>query len=230
MVARFRMFQQIRDQTRAFISGFYSIIQRDWFDMFSVPEMLKLICGDTGTIDVDDLKLVSLSSMEMRWLNYEFCFQAERAIFRRFPCWPSRDCLAVGHPQEWILREWEESFSEGSSLDNSWRILLHGSVSLSRQFVTSCSKPPLLGFAYLEPTFSIRCVLWSDEDQEATDDSVGSLLKHIFTLSKKKNDIKRLPSAATCFNLLKLPNYESKSTLREKLRYVINSGAGFELS
>lgn len=26
------------------------------------------------------------------------------------------------------------------------------------QFVTSCSKPPLLGFAHLEPPFSIRCV------------------------------------------------------------------------
>lgn len=29
---------------------------------------------------------------------------------------------------------------------------------ISFQFVTSCSKPPLLGFAHLEPPFSIRCV------------------------------------------------------------------------
>ena len=26
------------------------------------------------------------------------------------------------------------------------------------KFVTSCSKPPLLGFAYLDPPFSVRCV------------------------------------------------------------------------
>ena len=32
------------------------------------------------------------------------------------------------------------------------------------QFVTSCSKPPLLGFAHLEPPFSIRCVEVSDEN------------------------------------------------------------------
>lgn len=31
------------------------------------------------------------------------------------------------------------------------------------QFVTSCSKPPLLGFSTLEPQFSIRCVEVADE-------------------------------------------------------------------
>ena len=66
-------------------------------------------------------------------------------------------------------------------------------------------------------------------------------------------DVDRLPSASTCFNLLKLPNYRSvtssrcpcnfvtislyffhshrrASTLKEKLLYAINAGAGFELS
>ena len=33
-----------------------------------------------------------------------------------------------------------------------------------RQFVTSCSKPPLMGFAHLEPPFSIRCVEVGDDD------------------------------------------------------------------
>ncbi|KAK5986977.1 OXidative stress Induced, partial [Trichostrongylus colubriformis] len=31
------------------------------------------------------------------------------------------------------------------------------------KFVTSCSRPPLLGFSYLEPPFSIRCVEVSDD-------------------------------------------------------------------
>ena len=35
------------------------------------------------------------------------------------------------------------------------------------QFVTSCSKAPLLGFAHLEPPFSIRCVEVSDEQVSA---------------------------------------------------------------
>ena len=43
-------------------------------------------------------------------------------------------------------------------------------------------------------------------------------------------DVDRLPSASTCYNLLKLPNYRRGSTMREKLLYAISSGAGFDLS
>ncbi|GIY21742.1 ubiquitin-protein ligase E3B [Caerostris extrusa] len=91
----------------------------------------------------------------------------------------------------------------------------------------SCSKPPLLGFAHLEPAFSIRCVEVSD-DQD-TGDTVGSVLRGFFTI-RKKDPVNRLPTSSTCFNLLKLPNYQKKSTLREKLRYAIACNTGFELS
>jgi len=40
----------------------------------------------------------------------------------------------------------------------------------------------------------------------------------------------RLPSASTCMNLLKLPEFQDEETLRNKLTYAIESGAGFELS
>lgn len=43
-------------------------------------------------------------------------------------------------------------------------------------------------------------------------------------------DVNRLPSASTCFNLLKLPNYRRADTLRMKLLYAISANAGFELS
>lgn len=95
------------------------------------------------------------------------------------------------------------------------------------KFITSCSKPPLLGFAHLEPAFSIRCVEVSD-DQD-TGDTVGSVLRGFFTI-RKKDPVNRLPTSSTCFNLLKLPNYQKKSTLREKLRYAIACNTGFELS
>ncbi|RWS12158.1 ubiquitin-protein ligase E3B-like protein [Dinothrombium tinctorium] len=95
------------------------------------------------------------------------------------------------------------------------------------KFVTSCSKPPLLGFAHLEPPFSIRCVEVSD-DQDVGD-TVGSVLRGFFTI-RRKDPVNRLPTSSTCFNLLKLPNYQKKSTLREKLRYAISSNTGFELS
>lgn len=44
------------------------------------------------------------------------------------------------------------------------------------------------------------------------------------------HDVDKLPTAATCMNLLKLPLYDDTETLRRKLIYAINCGAGFELS
>ena len=70
------------------------------------------------------------------------------------------------------------------------------------RFVTSCSRQPLLGFRTLQPALCVQ----------------------------KVRDGARLPSAATCMNLLKLPEYESEEVLREKLRYAIGAGAGFDLS
>ncbi|XP_072380057.1 ubiquitin-protein ligase E3B [Diabrotica undecimpunctata] len=95
------------------------------------------------------------------------------------------------------------------------------------KFVTSCSKPPLLGFAHLEPPFSIRCVEVGDD--EDTGDTIGSVFRGFFTI-RKKDPQNRLPTSSTCFNLLKLPNYQKKSTLREKLRYAVTCNTGFELS
>lgn len=45
-----------------------------------------------------------------------------------------------------------------------------------------------------------------------------------------RKETARLPTASTCFNLLKLPNYKSRKSLKEKLLYAIRSGTGFELS
>ncbi|KYM98999.1 PREDICTED: ubiquitin-protein ligase E3C [Cyphomyrmex costatus] len=70
------------------------------------------------------------------------------------------------------------------------------------KFVTSCSRPPLLGFKELDPPFCIQ---------------------HAGTVD-------RLPTSSTCMNLLKLPEFPDEKILREKLLYAIQAGAGFELS
>ncbi|KAF8527427.1 HECT-domain-containing protein [Hysterangium stoloniferum] len=71
------------------------------------------------------------------------------------------------------------------------------------RFVTSCGRPPLLGFKELYPKFSIR---------------------------DSSSDEQRLPTSSTCVNLLKLPRYQSERVMRQKLIQAINSGAGFDLS
>lgn len=73
------------------------------------------------------------------------------------------------------------------------------------RFVTSCERPPPLGFASMNPPFTIQ--------------RVGIM-----------TDAEKLPTASTCFNTLKLPTYSSEKVLREKLMYAIESGAGFELT
>ncbi|GBG61834.1 hypothetical protein CBR_g23790 [Chara braunii] len=83
------------------------------------------------------------------------------------------------------------------------------------KFVTSCSRPPLLGFQHLQPSFTIHKVPCETPS---------------FWTVIGGPDVDRLPSASTCYNTLKLPTYRRAATLREKLLYAIMSNAGFELS
>ncbi|CAB5374017.1 unnamed protein product [Rhizophagus irregularis] len=88
---------------------------------------------------------------------------------------------------------------------NFWKVVSEFSEEQKQKlikFVTSCSRPPILGFKELNPKFSIR--------------NAGSGT--------------RLPSSSTCVNLLKLPAYPDEDTLREKLLYAINADVGFDLS
>ncbi|ENN81570.1 hypothetical protein YQE_02099, partial [Dendroctonus ponderosae] len=86
-----------------------------------------------------------------------------------------------------------------------WRIL-HGFTDIQKRqllkFVTSCSRPPLLGFKELNPPFCIQS-------------------------SGVEN---RMPTASTCLNLLKIPIIKEERDLQSKLLSAIEQQAGFELS
>ncbi|CAB9510013.1 Probable E3 ubiquitin-protein ligase hulA (Partial), partial [Seminavis robusta] len=73
------------------------------------------------------------------------------------------------------------------------------------RFVTSCERPPPLGFASMNPPFTIQ--------------RVGIM---------RDGDL--LPTASTCFNTLKLPTYSSEKVMKQRLIYAIEAGAGFELT
>lgn len=57
-------------------------------------------------------------------------------------------------------------------------------IKLFLKFVTSCERPPSLGFSMLNPPFTIQKV------------------------ALERNE-KKLITSSTCFNLLKLPDYPS---------------------
>ncbi|XP_022723158.1 E3 ubiquitin-protein ligase UPL6-like isoform X4 [Durio zibethinus] len=96
-------------------------------------------------------------------------------------------------------------------IDMFWEVLKSFSLENQKKFlkfVTGCSRGPLLGFKYLEPLFCIQRAAGSASEEE----------------------LDRLPTSATCMNLLKLPPYRSKEQLETKLLYAINADAGFDLS
>ncbi|PRW44359.1 E3 ubiquitin- ligase UPL7 [Chlorella sorokiniana] len=103
-----------------------------------------------------------------------------------------------------------------STVKHFWAVVRGMSEEEQRsllKFVTSCSRAPLGGFKHLQPPLTIHKV-----------DCGASLLAAV-----GGKDVDRLPTASTCSNTLKLPNFRRSATLREKLLYAIKSGAGFEL-
>lgn len=68
-MAHFKMRVIIKDQSNAFIRGFKSIISSEWLDMFSGPELQKLISGDTNDIDLDDLRFQPFKKIK-KLFNY----------------------------------------------------------------------------------------------------------------------------------------------------------------
>ncbi|KAJ4721951.1 E3 ubiquitin-protein ligase UPL6-like protein [Melia azedarach] len=101
--------------------------------------------------------------------------------------------------------------SEHYVIEMFWEVLKSFSLEDQKKFlkfVTGCSRGPLLGFKHLEPLFCIQRAA-GNASEESLD---------------------RLPTAATCMNLLKLPPYRSKEQMSTKLLYAINAEAGFDLS
>ena len=58
----------------------------------------------------------------------------------------------------------------------------------------------------------------------------GGFLGNALATFGLARDVDRLPTASTCFNVLKLPNFKRLDTMKAKLRTAIQAGAGFELS
>ena len=113
---RSRMHSQIKEQIGAFTRGFRSIISNDWLQLFSPPEVLRLISGDNSPLDLKDLR---------KHTHYYGGFHDSHRVVN------------------WLWEILEKDFCDKER-------------SAFLKFVTSCSKPPLLGFEHLEPPFSIR--------------------------------------------------------------------------
>ena len=93
------------------------------------------------------------------------------------------------------------------------------------RFVTSVGRPPLGGFKELNPPFTIRLINF----QVSENTSVwSSFLLNVGIATSNIGGI--LPTASSCFNLLKLPNYPNYDMLYEKLSLAIENDTGFGTS
>lgn len=120
--------------------------------------------------------------------------------------------LISGGESDVNIQDWKQNVEYGGYFDDDitiiyfWEVICEMSAEERfklLKFVTSVSRAPLLGFSSLYPKFGIR--------------NAGRYLD-------------RLPTASTCVNLLKLPDYQDKEVMRSKLLYAINTEARFELS
>ncbi|CAG8496391.1 2011_t:CDS:10 [Funneliformis caledonium] len=117
LMADYKLNKQAKEQTRAFINGFQSMIPENWLRMFSPPELQRVLSGEDVNWDVSDLRKYTL---------YQNGYFDQHRSIRHF----------------WSILE------EMNSNDKSAFL----------KFVTSCSKPPLGGFKYLQPQFTIRMI------------------------------------------------------------------------
>ncbi|XP_020696758.1 E3 ubiquitin-protein ligase UPL6-like [Dendrobium catenatum] len=132
--------------------------------------------------------------------------------FSQPPKWAVIPSLSFGQPPKWwavppLVNRNRPSL--GRCCYGMDRLVRSIRGIISMRFVTGCSRGPLLGFRYLEPKFCIQ---------------------RAAPLHAAEEDLDRLPTSATCMNLLKLPPYKSIEQMRNKLIYAINADAGFDLS
>lgn len=96
--------------------------------------------------------------------------------------------------------------SNSATIKHLWDLLESFSLEDRRkfiQFVTGSPRVPVEGFKSLHPQFTIQ----------------------------RTEELNKLPSSSTCFNLLKLPDFKNKNQLRNKLKLILQEGVeGFGFS
>lgn len=155
-MAHYKLNQQIKSQSEAFMKGLNDIIPASWLALFDENELIDIISGSDAPVDIDDM-----------YANTEY---------------------GPGYDQEHptIQLFWDVVFND---LTPQQHVLL-------LKFISSISRPPLLGFKDLHPKICIH----------------------------KVSDTSRLPTSSTCYSLLKLPAYTSRKQMKEKLIQAIEQG------
>ncbi|KAG0184638.1 Ubiquitin-protein ligase E3B [Apophysomyces sp. BC1034] len=169
LMADYKLNRQTKEQTQAFIEGFLSVISDGWIKIFSPPELQRVISGE----DTDFGKL-ERKGKESNGQAYGDT--SDTSDLRRHTEY--QHGYFDQHPVIRVLWQIVEEFSSDEK-----RAFL--------KFVTSCPKPPLGGFDYLQPPFTIRMVS-TDEgvvggQGRSFADEFNVFVKHRFALDDRRD-------------------------------------------
>lgn len=204
LVADYRVNKSIRRFSDAFRRGLYGVIDPSWIRLFDARELHTLWCGgEEGMVGLDVA-------------DWQHNTQLSGDLFN-----PSRDALTVeqiqtargGFPSSLAptFRNLTQHNAIGPTAARTvgmfWDIVTHDFTPhqqrLLLKFATSLSRAPLLGFGFMNPPFNIVLL---------------------------GGDIDRLPSAATCMCMLRLPQYPTREVMKDKLVKAIEGTNTFEMS
>jgi len=199
------------------------------YDEFGVVRDIDL--KENGSeIEVTDENKEEFIRLKMKWRLLDRVKEQREAVRRGFfQVMPQQELEALGlddRELELILcgipkidvEDWQKNTEYKSGYTSNdpavlrfWRVLNEWDDELRSavlRFATGTPKVPVEGFGALK----------------------GSSGPKMFTIQKVKWDLTRLPQAATCFNTLYLPPYESDDQLKEKLEFAVTEAAeGFGL-
>jgi ubiquitin-protein ligase E3 C len=201
LVADYHLNKRIKAASDAFVRGFHSVVPVQMLRWFSPAELQTVISGPDGPIDVEELK---------RSTRYSGGYSSRSVSVTRF--WKALG--SMDHEERKLVVRFVTG-CERAVRRRSRRARRPRAAPSRGALARSPSRPahshptpppprpqPPLGWSQLEPKFCVHCV----------------------------TDASRLPTAATCFNMLKLPALPSSRVMKEKLLFSAKSGMGFELS
>jgi hypothetical protein len=199
------------------------------YDEFGVVRDVDLKEGGKD-IEVTDANKEEFIQLKMKWrLEHRVADQIEAVRRGFFQVMPSAQLHEIGMDDrelELILcgipkvdvEDWRRNTeyksgysSEDPTVLRFWSVLESWDDELRAavlRFATGTPKVPVEGFGALK----------------------GSSGPKMFTIQKVQWDLTRLPQAATCFNTLYLPPYDTDEQLKEKLEFAVTEASeGFGL-
>ncbi|KAF9982370.1 hypothetical protein BGZ75_006242 [Mortierella antarctica] len=228
-VSDYKLNKQIQDQSRAFIEGFRSIIPQPWISIFSPQELHRVMAGEDVDFDVQDLRAHT---------DYQNGYFDQHPVIRNL--WSVLDDFSSEEKRAFLKFVTSCSKPPLGGFKHlhppfSIRLVMNPTTTDHNHDGSSAAAPRQFGSG---ATRAAPTPLGHEPDEHGTPAAMG-VVKSFFggvlggggsgsgdSAGKKA----RLPTSSTCFNLLKLPPFSSKSVMKEKLRYAIMSNTGFELS